>query len=118
MRFTVTLHDALDPEFSQLPEAVQDELLALMALLGEYGPRLGRPRADTLKGSKHANMKELRFRAANGVWRATFAFDRRREAVLLAIGNKAGKSQKRFYKRLISISDARYDGHLTTLRTD
>ena len=118
MRFTVRLHDALDAEFARLPEAVQDELLALMALLGEYGPNLGRPHADTLRGSKHANMKELRFRAANGVWRATFAFDRKREAILLAIGNKAGASQKRFYKQLISTSDARCDAHLAKLRTD
>ena len=53
MAFQVRLHDEFDPEFAELPETVQDELLALMALLAEYGPRLARPHADTLKGSRH-----------------------------------------------------------------
>jgi len=38
------------------------------SLLQEFGPQLGRPRVDTLKGSRYANMKELRFKrqTANG----------------------------------------------------
>jgi hypothetical protein len=36
---------------------------------------MARNHADTLKGSKHANMKELRFEASGGEWRAAFAFD-------------------------------------------
>ncbi len=69
MPWTVANHDAFDPEFDALPEAVQDAFLAVTALLETYGPALGRPHVDTLAGSKHANMKELRFRAADGVWR-------------------------------------------------
>jgi hypothetical protein len=46
---------------------VQDELLAVMGLLEQFGPQLSRPHVDTLKGSRHANMKELRFNAAYGV---------------------------------------------------
>ena len=52
------------------------ELFAHIELIEPFGPRLGRPHADTLKGSRHANMKELRFDAANGVWRFAYAFDR------------------------------------------
>ena len=51
------------------------EILALSRLLQQFGPQLGRPRVDTLKGSRHANMKELRFGAADGEWRVAFAFD-------------------------------------------
>jgi hypothetical protein len=68
MGWNVQFHDAFDAEFDNLPEGVQDELLAHARLLEKFGPRLGRPRADTLKGSKHANMKELRFDANGGVW--------------------------------------------------
>jgi hypothetical protein len=39
------------------------------------GPNLGRPHVDTLEGSSHPNMKELRFNADGGVWRFAFAFD-------------------------------------------
>jgi hypothetical protein len=60
----VELHDAFVPEFEALDEAVQDELLAHISVLEVFGPRLGRPRVDTLKGSRHSNMKELRFEAA------------------------------------------------------
>ena len=67
---------------------------------------------DTLKGSRHANMKELRFDAADGVWRVAFAFDPRRRAILLVAGDKSGVSEKRFYKQLIARADARYEAHL------
>ena len=58
--WTVLFHDAFDSEFNELSEAVQEELLAQAKLLELLGPTLGRPRVDTLKGSRHANMKELR----------------------------------------------------------
>jgi hypothetical protein len=75
VRWDVDLHDDFLPEFDALDEAVQDELLAHIAVLETFGPQLGRPRVDTLKGSRHANMKELRFDASDGVWRFAFAFD-------------------------------------------
>jgi hypothetical protein len=65
-----------------------------------------------LKGSKHANMKELRFDADGGVWRVAFAFDPRRRAILLVAGDKSGGSARRFYARLIATADQRFDTHL------
>lgn len=104
--------DEFEPEFNDLVDEVQDELLAHARLLAEFGPTLGRPRVDTLNDSRHANMKELRFDAANGVWRVAFAFDPRRRAVVLIAGNKAGKAERQFYKRLIAKADKRFDAHL------
>ena len=112
MSWDVLLYDAFDAEFEDLPEAVQDELLAHARLLEEFGPQLGRPRVDTLNGSKHANMKELRFDADDGVWRVAFAFDPRRKAILLVCGDKSGGGEKRFYKQLIRKADERFDDHL------
>ena len=112
----VDLHVEFVAEYEALPEAVQDELLALTVNLREMGPLLGRPLVDTLNGSRHANMKELRFRAEGGVWRIAFAFDPERKAVLLVAGNKAGISQRRFYRDLIAVADRRFDRHLQTLR--
>ena len=86
---------------------------ALMPCLEQFGPQLGRPRVDTLKGSRHANMKELRFDAADGVWRVAFAFDPKRNAVLLIAGDKSGGSEKRFYRHLIAKADERFDEHLS-----
>lgn len=113
--WTVLLHDAFDAEFQTLSEGLQDELLAHARLLGEFGPDLGRPTVDCLKGSQHSNMKELRFGWDNGVWRVAFAFDRKRQAILLVGGDKGGADQKRFYKRLIDVADGRFDDHLASL---
>jgi len=115
MPWTVRNHDAFDAEYDAMPEAVQDELLAVTGLLAVYGPRLGRLHADTLGQSRHANMKELRFSADGGVWRVAFAFDPAREAILLVAGDKAGVAQKRFYKTLIAKADKRFDEHLAAL---
>ena len=114
----VILHAEFEPEFDALPEDVQDELLAHAKLLQQFGPQLGRPRADTLNGSRHRNMKELRFDAADGVWRVAFAFDPNRKAILLAGGDKSGGSEKRFYRQLIEKADIRFDAHLAGIRRE
>jgi hypothetical protein len=44
-----------------------------------------------------------------------FAFDPKRQAILLAGGDKGGADQRRFYKRLIAVADARLDEHLAAL---
>jgi len=98
-----------------LPRAVRIELIASLAPLRELGPALGRPDVDTLKDSRYANMKELRFRADGGVWRVAFAFDPRRNAILLVAGDKSGGSESKFYKRLIDKADKRFKEHLETL---
>jgi len=67
MTWTVLFHDDFVTEFSALDEDLQDELLAHANLLAEFGPNLGRPTVDTLKGSRHANMKKPRFSWNNGV---------------------------------------------------
>ena len=71
------LHDDFVVEYRDLHKDVRDELLACIVLLEQFGPQLGRPRADTLNDSRHSNMKEARFDAADGVWRVAFAFDPR-----------------------------------------
>jgi hypothetical protein len=116
MPWTVLFHEAFDLEFRELKEGVQDELLAHAKLLQEFGPQLGRPTVDTLKGSKHPNMKELRFEWRREVWRVAFAFDLRRQAILLAAGDKGGADQRRFYQRLISAADRRLDEYLAAFK--
>jgi hypothetical protein len=113
--WVVEIGDEFEPEFDALHEEVQTEILALSRLLQRFGPQLGRPRVDTLKGSRHANMKELRFSAAGGEWRVAFAFDPKRKAILLVAGDKSGVSERRFYRELIRKADDRFDTHLARL---
>jgi hypothetical protein len=116
MAWQVRFHDAFEVEFEAMAAEVQDELIATAKLLQDYGPKLGRPHADTLNGSQFANMKELRFRAAGGVWRVAFAFDPNREGILLVAGDKSGGSEDKFYRRLIAKADERYAEHLAVAK--
>lgn len=116
MSWSILFHDDFAVEFAALAESLQDELLAHALLLRDFGPSLGRPTVDTLKGSKHTNMKELRFAWVGEVWRVAFAFDPERQAILLVGGDKGGTDQRRFYKRLIAVADERFDAHLGTLK--
>lgn len=115
MTWAVIFEDEFDAEFQGMPEGLQDEILAHALLLKDYGPNLGRPTVDTLKGSKHNNMKELRFDWKGGVWRIAFAFDPQRQAVLLAAADKSGSDKKRVYRKLITLADRRYDRYLVNL---
>lgn len=116
MTWEVLFHEEFEPEFYELPQEVQDELLAYAKLLEFQGPHLKRPHADTLNGSSYANMKELRFTATSGVWRVAFAFDPKRKGILLVAGDKSGTSQKRFYKQLIAKADKRFAEYLSRLQ--
>ena len=114
-QWEVVFHDEFAKEVRQFSQTVREKLKAAATILSEDGPRLGRPFADTLKGSRHGNMKELRFDADGGAWRIAYAFDPQRKAILLAGGNKSGMTKTRFYRNLLRIADERFDQHLQFL---
>ncbi|NSZ50793.1 addiction module toxin RelE [Agrobacterium vitis] len=117
MTWEVRLHSAFEDEVLAFERDVRIAMFAAAKLLADFGPQLGRPHADTLKGSRYSNMKELRFEAADGEWRAAFAFDPERNAIMLVAGDKSGGSQKRFYKSLIAKADLRFSDHLESLKS-
>jgi hypothetical protein len=117
LSWIVEIGDECELEFYDLHEDVRTEILALTRFLQQIGPQLGRPRVDTLNDSRHANMKELRFRAADGEWRVAFAFDTKRKAILLVAGDKSGAGEKRFYRELIRKADDRFDAHLARINS-
>lgn len=115
MEWDVQFDPAFAAETKGFDRAVQLEIAALAGLLRQFGPQLRRPHCDTLKGSKHANMKELRFALPDGAWRIAFGFDPLRRAILLVGGNKSGISERQFYRDLIRVADGRFDAHLRAL---
>ena len=118
MPWNVFFHDEFHAEFQAMDSTLQDELLAHARLLQDFGPNLGRPTVDTLKGSKHTNMKELRFTLSDGEWRIAFAFAPQRQAILLIGGSKSGTNKKQFYRDLIWMADERFNAHLKSLPTE
>jgi hypothetical protein len=114
--WVVRIVPEFEPELAVLKSDVRDELLAQARVIEMFGPQARRPRVDTLKGSKYANMKELRIDADGGVWRAAFVFDPSREAIVLVAGDNSGQSEAAFYRALIAKADARFDAHLERIR--
>jgi hypothetical protein len=112
----VEFHDSFAAEFQGWRRDVQRAATAQLVVLETLGPMLGRPHADTLKGSRHRNMKELRLSVTDGEWRIAYAFDPRRRAVVLVGASKSGVASDRFYRRLIATADRRFDEHLGNLR--
>lgn len=111
--WSVELDDDFAEWLNDLEEPERNEILAHALFLKRFGPSLGRPHVDTVKGSKFKNMKELRIQIGGDPWRVLFAFDPRRTAILLVGGNKA--SNKRWYKTHIRIADRRFRRHLDRL---
>ncbi|WP_407542464.1 type II toxin-antitoxin system RelE/ParE family toxin (plasmid) [Deinococcus radiomollis] len=104
----VDWYKALDDQTAELVTAAID-------LLAELGPTLGRPLVDTLRGGTLANLKELRpGSAGNTELRVLFAFDPRRQAVLLTAGNKGGQ-WKTWYAVNIPLAEQRYADWLREL---
>lgn len=97
---------------AELSDEEREEVTAEVDLLKLFGPMLKRPHADTLKGSKYANMKELRAKTSESELRIAFAFDTERKAILLMGGNKAGVGQRAFYTQLIERADRLFAAHL------
>lgn len=99
--------------FDEIDQEAQVDLREKVRVLESFGPRLGRPLVDTIKESRHTNMKELRVQSNGRPFRVFFAFDPKRNAVLLIGGDKTG--DKRFYKKIVPKADAIFDEYLEDL---
>jgi hypothetical protein len=107
--------ETFDEWYRGLEDADRENVLASILVLRHFGPRLGRPHADTVKGSGYSNMKELRIQSKGKPLRAFFAFDPARKGVLLCGGNKGG-GDKRFYEKQIALADREFAQHLESLK--
>lgn len=93
--------------------SVRRAISAHVLLLKQFGPTLGRPRVDTIQGSKLPNLKELRVQHRGKPWRILFVFDPKRQAILLVGGNKKGN--ERWYVEAIPLAEKCYQRHLEEL---
>lgn len=115
MAWEVVTRTRFDTWFDEQTDEVQEEILAHLSILEECGPSLGRPQADQVKASNYKNMKELRVQSGGHPFRAFFAFDPERKAIILCAADKKGEDEKLFYKRMIKIADIEFASHLELL---
>jgi hypothetical protein len=109
-----------DPGFEVWAEGLSqpdaEALLAAIRVLRDQGPTLGRPLVDSVVGSRHKNMKELRPGSTGRTEvRVLFAFDPERQAILLVGGDKSS-DWSGWYEINIPVADDRFDAHMAKLR--
>lgn len=115
--WSVDFHPACEAWANGLNQADAEALLAAIRILRDEGPNLGRPLVDSIKGSRYANMKELRPGSTGRTEiRVLFAFDKERKAILLVGGDKS-EDWRGWYKESIPIADARFDEHQARIET-
>lgn len=116
MAWEVEFTDEFAEWWDSLSAEEQESVNASVRLLQEKGPALGRPHADTLsKMSKHSQMKELRVQHAGDAYRILFAFDPKRNAILL-LGDR--KADQKWYKQAVPKADKIFDEHLAAIRRE
>lgn len=108
----VEVTDQFEQWWDTLSVEEQESIEAAVELLEQRGPGLGRPLVDTVKGSRHANMKELRV----AMIRVLFAFNPTRTAILLIGGDKRDRWQE-FYAQMIPLANTLFDEHLKELES-
>lgn len=114
MTWQIATVERFDVWFLGLDAAEQQDVLAAILVLEKFGPALGRPYVDSLKGTdKVKNLKELRVQHKGRPFRVFFAFDPLRQAVMLCGGDKTG--DKRFYATMISIAEREFLDYLQGL---
>lgn len=108
--------ELIDEWLMTLTDETYEQVIAAIELLEERGPQLGRPLVDTVKASRHKNMKELRpGSSGRSELRVLFAFDPDRKAILLVAGDKAGNWTS-WYKKNIPVADDLLDAHIRQLK--
>ena len=116
MQWPVEYTDEFGTWWIDLSERQRNDLTAVVELLMEHGPNLPFPYSSDIESSRHAHMRELRVQSGGQPIRVFYAFDPRRQAILLIGGDKTGDA--RFYKRLVPLADRLYDDHLEELRQE
>jgi hypothetical protein len=105
----------IDSWLDSLDDDSADQVLAALTILRDHGPALGRPLVDSVRRSRHKNMKELRPGSrGRSELRVLFAFDPARQAILLVAGDKS-TDWSGWYRDNIAVADDLFDRHLARL---
>ena len=113
MTWDVEYSDEFGRWWDELTVAEQESVDVSVRLLEAMGPQLPFPHSSAIKSSRHGHLRELRIQHAGQPYRVLYAFDPRRNAILLISGVKTGKN--RWYEIHVPIADQLYDEHLIEL---
>lgn len=107
------------PEFEAwmdtLSQRERRDVTRALEMLRELGVQLAYPYSSAIKGSRYP-LRELRPKRGDSPLRPIYAFDPRREALLLIGGDKG--ADKRMYERIVPVAEALWEQHLKDLEED
>jgi hypothetical protein len=113
MGWEIEASDEFGTWYENLTDDEVDSVDFSIELLEQAGPVLGRPHVDTLRGSRVANLKELRVQHAGRPMRILFVFDPRRIGYLILGGDKTGNDD--WYTTFIPQAEKIYRKHLSEI---
>ena len=116
MACNVEYTDEFGTWFQALTQAEQDDVAAYVSLLETHDVKLGFPHSSGINGSRHSHMRELRVQSGGRPTRVFYAFDPRRQAILLIGGDKTGND--RFNEIYVPIADQLYDVYIAELKKE
>ena len=95
--------------YHALSESHQTAVMRIVDLLEALGTKLGFPYCSDLKGTE-LPLRELRVKTKGSQIRIAYAFDPKRQAVLILAGDKTGND--RFYEWLIPAAEKLWQQYL------
>lgn len=116
MEWDVEGTDEFAEWFSALSEGEKADVIAVVDMLVERGPRLRYPHSSGIVQSRHSQMRELRIQHAGRPYRVLYAFDPRRSAILLLGGDKTGNH--RWYDIFVPVADRLYEEYVEEIRKE
>jgi len=105
--------DEFEAWWNGLSTEEQDSVDRVVRMLMTEGATLRFPYSSGIEGSVHSHMRELRIQHSGRPYRILYAFDPKRNAVLLIGGDKTGNA--RWYEIFVPIADRLYAEHLKGL---
>ncbi len=108
----VIVTDEFEDWYESLDEQDGDSVYRIVGMLETLGVRLGFPHSSAIEGSAYA-LRELRLQSGGRPLRILYAFDPKRQAVLLLGGDKTGKD--RFYEEMIPRAERLWKEYLAEL---
>lgn len=97
-------------ELARQPDPADLESVTVaVGLLEARGVALGHPYSSAIRGTRHP-IRELRVQSGGRPLRVFYAFDPRRQAVLLLGGDKSGHD--RFYETFVPRAERIWEGYL------
>lgn len=103
--------DEFNSWYDDLDEDDTKAVVRVVDLLEARGVSLPFPYSSDIKGSKYA-LRELRVQSGGKPLRILYAFDPRRQAVLLLGADKTGMSDKVFYATYVPRSETLWEEYL------